>query len=157
MKFAIAALIGAVSAFPSFDSFHAHCQIEVSVDMSCDDAIASLSDYVKSGKDEASPPGKYAIHQEDGSMVWATRRTANDKYTDDVMWQKGDGTANTCTITAKSRSQSLSYYDYNVNFCNMFNPLRADTGAQFKGDIVKDVKVSNCGYPAKDTAACDRY
>ena len=87
-------------------------------------------------------------------MVWATRRTANDKYTDDVMWTTvGAGTDTSCTVTAKSRSQSLSYYDYNVNFCNMFNPLR---GTLFKGDI-SDAKVSNCKYPAKDAKTCDRY
>ena len=156
--FAIAALLGAASAFPSFDSFHAHCQIEVTIDKSCDDTLKALSTYVKSGKDEASPPGSYSMSQEDSTMVWATRTTANNKYTDDVMWAKvGDGSANTCTIQAKSKSKSLSYYDYSVNFCNMYNPLRAATGAAFTGDIVNDVKVSKCSYPATATSTCDRY
>ena len=66
-------------------------------------------------------------------MVWAERLTANQEYTDDVMWTTmGAGGNNSCTITAKSRSQSLSWYDYSVNFCNMFNPLR---GTVFKGNI----------------------
>ena len=51
--FAIAALIGAASAFPSFDSFHAHCQIEVTVEKSCSETLSLLSDYVKSGRDAA--------------------------------------------------------------------------------------------------------
>ena len=75
---AIAALIGAASAFPSFDSFHAHCQIEVTVEKSCSETLSLLSDYVKSGRDAATPAGHYAIQSEDSTMVWATRKTANN-------------------------------------------------------------------------------
>ena len=85
-SFVIAALLSAASAFPSFDSFHAHCQIEATVNKDCATALADLKTYVQAGKDEASPAGKYALYQDDQSMVWATRLTANGKYTDDVMW-----------------------------------------------------------------------
>merc|ERR1719329_550306 len=155
--FALAALLGLASAdnFPGFDSFHAHCQTDVTVDAPCDKAIGDLASFIQANKDIASPPGQYKLVQsQDGRMTWATRLTANGKYTDDVMWQTSAGTANSCSITAKSRSQSLSVYDYNVNFCNMYNPLRA---TNFKGDIVKDIKVSNCKYPATDANTCDRY
>ena len=152
---AIAALLGLASAFPSFDSFHAHCQIEATIDGSnCADTLQALSDYVKSGKDEATPAGIYTHVAEDSTMVQATRKTANGKYTDDVMWSTvGAGTDTSCTINAKSRSQSLSYYDYSVNFCNMYNPLR---GTVFKGAIT-DIKVSNCKFPASKDETCDRY
>ena len=157
MKFvALAALLGVASAFPSFDSFHAHCQIdEIQIDgTNCADTLKAISDYVKAGKDEASPPGQYTHHSEDATMVWATRKTANGKYTDDVMWTTvGAGTDTSCTIQAKSKSQSLSYYDYNVNFCNMYNPLR---GTVFKGAIT-DAKVSSCKFPATKDETCDRY
>ena len=87
--------------------------------------------------------------------TWATRKTANGKYVDDVIWTTNKGTSdNTCKVIAKSRSQSMSYYDYNVNFCNMYNPLRA-TGL-YTGDI-KAIKNSKCNYPATDSKTCDRY
>ena len=151
----LALFASSTSAFPDFDSFHAHCQVMVDVEKDCATALKDLSEYVKSGRDEASPAGKYALFQEDSTMVWATRLTANGKYTDDVQWQKlDDGSATKCTIVGKSRSQSLSYYDYNVNFCNIYNPLR---GTGFDGDITSSTKVSNCNFPASSASTCDRY
>ena len=151
----LALFASSTSAFPSFDSFHAHCQVQFDVQKDCATALKDLSDYVKSGRDEASPAGKYASFQEDSTMVWATRLTANGKYTDDVQWQKlNDGTDSSCTIVGKSRSQSLSYYDYNVNFCNIFNPLR---GTGYTGGIPSGSAVSQCSFPATSVETCDRY
>ena len=48
-----------------------------------------------------------------------------------------------CYLVGKSRSQSFSIYDYNVNFCNMYNALRIakkDNGVTWNDTI----KVVNC-------------
>ena len=154
MKFITAALLGlaTVQAFPSFDSFHAHCQTEMQVDAPCNKVIDDLNKWVAAGKDVANPPGHYSAKQSTDKLVWAERKTANGKYVDDVQWETTAGTATSCTISGKSKSQSLSYYDYNVNFCNMYNPIRD----LYKTDIAT-VKNSNCRYPAKDAKTCDRY
>ena len=57
-----------------------------------------------------------------------------------------------CKITGKSQSQSLSYYDYYTNYCNIYNPLRV-SGLNFS-----EPKTSQCKYaaaPADRVAACD--
>ena len=57
-----------------------------------------------------------------------------------------------CKITGNSRSQSLSYYDYYTNYCNIYNPLREST-LNFS-----EPKTTKCKYaPAINdrAAACD--
>ena len=88
-------------------------------------------------------------------MVWATRLTANQEYIDDIMWTTvGAGGNNSCTVTARSRSQSLSWYDFSVNFCNMYNPLR---GAKLFNGTLEEVQVSRCQFPPTNITKCDRY
>ena len=41
----------------------------------------------------------------------------------DFVSSSDDFTKGSCTVKAKSRSQTLSYYDYNTNYCNMWNVL----------------------------------
>ena len=59
--------------------------------------------------------------------IWATRTTPVKNYVDDVLFEFfGDPTdfrVPGCTVKAKSRSQSLSVYDYNTNYCNMWNVI----------------------------------
>ena len=60
--------------------------------------------------------------------LWATRTTPVKKYVDDIRWDFfGDSenfNAKGCKITSKSRSRTLSYYDYSTNYCNMWNVLQ---------------------------------
>jgi hypothetical protein len=56
-----------------------------------------------------------------------------------------------CRVKSRSRSQSLSYYDYSTNFCNMWNPLK-NTGA------FTSQKVTSCPFPTADPATtCNIY
>ena len=159
MKLSLLALVATANAFPSFDMFHANCQINVKVtNQDCTVAMQSLGKALDVGSNEmASPPGFYKIKSTTSNMVWAERTTANKKYVDDVMFQIVGSDNGKCDIVGKSRSQSVSYYDYNVNFCNMYNGLRIaqrDSGLEF-GDISN----SKCSYglTASDYKTCDRY
>ena len=156
MKFsALAALVGFTQAasFPSFDSFHAHCQIDYTTSDSCATAFSSFHDTLDGFQDPASPQGTYTSKQETSpSEIWTQRKTANGKYTDNVRFNFADS-GNGCAITSQSQSISLSYYDYSVNYCNMFNVLRT----VYSDLEIKDVSNSKCGYPATDVSTCDRY
>ena len=56
-----------------------------------------------------------------------------------------------CVIVGHSRSESVSYYDYSVNFCNLWNVYNG-VGKPF------ELFVGTCGYPADDPATtCARY
>ena len=45
------------------------------------------------------------------------------QYVDDIMFTVS-GTGDACTIQTKSRSETLSYYDYDTNYCNQYNMFR---------------------------------
>ena len=128
MKFAALALVAGVAAdsFPSFDSLHAHCAMEVTFSDSVTNTHAKFTNLLKNFNDPSN--GIYAIHSDSGSMLWATRTTPVKHYVDDVEFTftaDGDKTK----ISAKSRSQSLSYYDYDTNYCNMYNVIRSAGGS----------------------------
>ena len=112
--------------------------------------------------DMASPAGTYSKKnppRESTSEVWGTRRTANNKYTDDVAFDKVSEKDGKCTIMGKSYSQSVSYYDYNVNFCNIYNGLRIatrDSAVQFNLDAMKPVSCKYALAPS-EYATCNRY
>ena len=153
MKFVIALLIATVSAgksnFPSFDMFHAKCELtSATCDKPCDQFMHELEDFVTQSNDPASPPGKYSLKEKDTDYVWATRKTANGKYTDDVIWMTESGDAKSCKVHTKSRSQTPSYLDNSVNYCNSYNALRTVC-------TVTDIKVGTCSSP--DQSQCNRY
>ena len=62
MKFsALAAMVGFTQAgFPKFDSFHAHCQLDYTVDASCDATYDLFESTTDGFVDVASPPGTYS-------------------------------------------------------------------------------------------------
>ena len=68
-----------------------------------------------------------------GEYIWATRETPTNHYFDDVIFvfisQHIEG-GTQCQVQARSRSQSLSYFDYNTNYCNMWTVLKAVGGFQ---------------------------
>ena len=142
-------LVG-TQAFPEFDSFHAHCAMRVTMPTaSCQQAFNSMKDAVQDWKPEPKAGGTYkmwdAIELE---YFWATRTTASGKYVDDIEFEFFGNPANFreqgCTVSAKSRSQSLSFYDYNTNYCNMWNVFKVvrDSGMSFES--------SECKWAPKD-------
>ena len=145
-------------SFPKFDSLHAHCAMTMTFPVSsCLDAFNAMKDAVETWTPEpGTAGGSYALwNSEEELNIWATRTTPVKKYVDDIYFEytnsTGDFNTKGCTVAAKSRSQSLSYYDYSTNFCNMWNVFQVvkDTGS---------MAVSDCKFPADDPkTVCAKY
>ena len=142
-----------ISKFPSFDSFHANCAIEVTYSgKSCATVWASMKDLLT--QYEGGDPGKgiYAfVDTLENKYFWLTRTTPVKKYVDDIAFEFLPTASGDCIVKSRSRSQSLSYYDYSTNYCNIWNPLKYT--ANFTNE-----KVTQCPFPASDPATtCNIY
>ena len=83
--------------------------------------------------------------------VWSTRLTRDKQYVDDQIFEFVTTDAG-CYVTGHSKSQSPSYYDYNVNYCNMWNVYNG-TGESFGTNMQ-----GGCPFPADDpVTVCARY
>lgn len=141
-----------ISDFPAFDWSHANCAMQATYPgKECTEIFSTMKDLLT--KYQAGDPGKgiYAFKEYvDDRYFWMTRTTPVRKYVDDIAFefaQSCDG----CTIKARSRSQSLSYYDYSTNYCNMWNPLH------YTGEF-SNLQVRDCKYPAEDPfTTCNIY
>ena len=156
--FACAALTALALAdkkkFPRDDAFHADCHVTAQFDgVACEDLYKTVDNEIRSwGTDEASPSqGVYNLKEEnENDYIWSTRLTKNKKYTDDQLFEFQPSNGG-CSVVGRSRSQSMSYYDYSVNFCNLWNVYNG-TGSKFTYSTGK------CGYPAKDpVTTCATY
>ena len=110
--------------FPNDSSFHAHCHLSATLaNTSCADAKAKADELIKTNVDTDSEyKGQMSIHDEGDDWIYSKRLTYNKKYTDDQLFEfVADGSG--CTINARSQSESLSYLDNGVNYCNMWNVL----------------------------------
>ena len=140
--------------FPHDSSFHAGCHVSAQFnDYTCDQLYAILDTEIRSwDSDTTSPSGGVYSLKEEGSndYIWSTRVTLNKKYTDDQLFEfntSGSG----CMIGGKSRSQSVSYLDNDVNFCNLWNVYNG-IGAEFTYSTGK------CsGSPNDPATTCARY
>jgi len=142
------------SKFPKDDAFHADCHLSATFDgVSCDTLYALVDAEIRSwGSSTTSPAqGVYTIKEEaNDDYIWSTRLTKNGSYTDDQLFEFTSTSAG-CTVAGHSRSESMSYYDYSVNFCNLWNVYNG-TGDAFT------YSVGSCGYPADDPATtCATY
>jgi hypothetical protein len=139
--------------FPDFDALHANCAMATTVSAPCSDVYASFNKTVKTPSFDPAG-GIYAVKQEvEGSSIWVTRTTPTKHYVDDIEFTL-TGTGATCNIAAKSRSETMSYYDYDTNYCNMYNVFRS-SGVKFT-----PVTTSQCKWipEAKDLeATCNKY
>ncbi len=142
-----------ISDFPSFDWTHANCAIDVTYQgKQCQSVFNSM--YSLLTQYQQGDPGKgiYAFHDvsPSGTYIWVTRTTPVKKYIDDIAFEFSQSGSD-CVVKSRSRSQSLSYYDYSTNFCNMWNPLH------YTGSFVNQ-KVHDCKFPADDPATiCNKY
>ena len=95
--------------------------------------------------------GDYAIYEEDlTSYIWSTRTTPVAKYVDDQIFEFTQNGAN-CDVLAKSRSQTASYYDYDTNYCNMWNVFTEL--ASFE-----NLKTTKCQWvPSDPVTTCAQY
>ena len=149
-------------SFPSFDAFHAHCAITVNFqEASCLDSFNAMKDFIETAHPEPGAGGTYKIWDAtEEEMIWATRTTPKKKYVDDIMFEFiGDPTdfrAKGCSVKGRSRSQSLSYYDYSTNYCNMWNVMKQVEDSA--NDLANNIVVSDCKYPAeKPEEVCLKY
>lgn len=149
---AIVGVSADISKFPSFDAFHANCAIDVTyAGKQCSSVFASLKAVLTQFQAGDVGKGVYAfVDQKQDTYFWTTRTTPVKKYVDDIAFELSQ-VGGDCVVKSRSKSQSLSYYDYSTNFCNMWNPLK-NTGA------FTNQKVSACPFPAADPATtCNIY
>ena len=148
------ALLRSVGDFPPFDSLHAHCAMKMNFpSTACNDAFSKMLNAVNTWHPEPdTSAGTYALVTEtDNSSIWATRTTPVKHYVDDILFQYSSNSNGGCSIAAKSRSQTLSYYDYSTNFCNMWNVFQVVGGSP-------TMSVSDCTFPADDPkTVCAKY
>ena len=157
-QLAVATVVASASSqFPAFDDKHAHCSMRIHSGKPCSDIFKTITNVVDNNKDTASPPGTYRPKSRStkDNYVWAVRQTADLKYYDDVMFVMENRPNDSCTVEAVSRSQSPSYIDFNVNFCNMYNVLKqADPKVN---NNPKMWTTSYCTHNQTDYTACGRY
>ena len=145
--------VGGKNNFPKDSSFHAGCHVTATFEgTSCDSLYALVDNEIRTWDADLSPAGgDYQLKEEaQDDYIWSTRLTLNKKYTDDQLFEFQSSTTG-CNVVSKSRSQSVSYLDNDVNFCNLWNVFNG-TGAAFT------YSVSHCSGEAKDpVTTCARY
>eukprot|EP00347_Sterkiella_histriomuscorum_P012499 403368346 len=138
--------------FPSFDIFHANCVVQVTYpSQSCQQTHINLERTIRSFNPEPDAKGIYAVKESlPQDYIWATRTTPVQRYVDDIIFeveQKGED----CVVKAKSRSQTFSIYDFETNYCNIYNVHRYIGGFQ-------DIKTEQCRFkPTDPDSRCKIY
>uniref|UniRef100_A0A7S3IQY0 Uncharacterized protein n=1 Tax=Strombidium inclinatum TaxID=197538 RepID=A0A7S3IQY0_9SPIT len=148
--------------FPAFDNFHCHCALNVTfTDKSCEQAFNIMKDKIELWHPEPGANGSYKIWDAvEEEQIWATRTTPTKGYVDDILFDyfgdPKDFEKKGCSVSSKSRSQTLSFYDYHTNYCNMWNVLNeVEKDADLLGDAIE---VSDCKWAPKDPATtCAKY
>ena len=144
------------SDFPGDSMFHAGCHMSTTlVSTTCDSFKAKAEQLIKDNVDtgDDSTKGQMSLKEDGADYIWSKRITLNKKYTDDQLFEfTQDG--GDCKVSAKSRSESVSYLDNAVNFCNMWNILSRVDGFSGKYDLGScSVKPDQGGEATK----CKRY
>ena len=156
MKTFACAALAAISVadqadFPRDDAFHADCHVNAVFQASCDQVYSKMDTNIRSYDTDTTSPsqGVYTLKEESqNDYIWSTRLTKNKQYTDDQLFNFTQSDSNVCTVVGHSRSQSMSVYDYSVNFCNLWNVYNG-LGIKFTYSIPK----KQCAYPADDPAS----
>ena len=144
------------SDFPSDDSRHAYCHVNAEFDgISCDNLWALMDYEIRSWDSDTTSPsgGVYSIYEEQvNQYIWSTRLTRDKNYVDDQLFEL-TSTSTGCSVTGRSKSESMSYYDYSVNFCNLWNVYNG-VGNTFNYSVPQ----GECPFPADDpVTTCARY
>ena len=117
--------------FPETDDLHSYCKLEVKTFPNFkNEVFNNVTKFILNGPDPAG--GTYAPninHTHNYTYLWAFRNNAKQDYLFDILFEFAiafpceDKYHGCRSITATSRSRALSYYDWNVNFCNLYNIL----------------------------------
>lgn len=123
------AVLGSASDFPAFDSSHAYCALQSTyLSQSCSDIYKNFDTLIRKFTPEPQSMGYYRVYEEQqGVYIWVTRETPTAHYIDDIIFQFSQN-GSTCNLSAKSRSQSPSYFDYDTNYCNMWTVMNGVGG-----------------------------
>eukprot|EP00347_Sterkiella_histriomuscorum_P010391 403376478 len=132
--------------FPSFDMLHANCAMHVTYsNQECSAVLEKLQSTIKDFTPEPKSKGLYKIKEQDADYVWTTRTTPTKHYVDDIIFELTQNGAD-CQVDSKSRSQTLSIYDYETNYCNMWTVHDAASG-------FSNLTTDHCKYVPTDPAA----
>lgn len=107
------------SDFPKFDSTHANCAMETDLNESCATVAANVHSEIEAWGKGGPAQGIYKFKEGmTGMYEWVTRTTPVHHYTDDIIFQYFPNEDGSCHVSSKSKSEPLSYYDYETNYCN---------------------------------------
>ena len=111
--------------FPLFDPLHSHCATETDFPaQACADVYLRFVNVINTFRPEPLSKGFYnMVESVENDYIWVTRTTPVARYIDDIIfifYEKTVDNAPYCEVSARSRSQSFSYFDYNTNYCNMW-------------------------------------
>ena len=150
----LATVAAADHGFPRDDAFHAKCHLTTTLaGISCADAKAKADELINTNVDTDSEyKGQMSMHSEGDDWIWSTRLTYNKKYTDDQLFEFNTSGSD-CQVVARSKSESMSYLDNGVNYCNMWNVV-----SRISGFDQSTVTTSDCQTVAKNPVSdCARY
>ena len=85
----------------------------------CGTVLTALESKIKTLTPDPQSKGLYSIKEDGSDYVWTQRETPTKHYIDDIIFET-EASNGDCLITSKSKSETLSYYDYETNFCNMW-------------------------------------
>ena len=150
----IATVAAADHGFPRDDAFHAKCHLTTVLSgVSCADAKTKADELINTNVDTDSEyKGQMSMHSEGDDWIWSTRLTYNKKYTDDQLFEFNTSGSD-CQVVARSKSESMSYLDNGVNYCNMWNVV-----SRVSGFNQSTVTTSDCQtVPSDPVTGCARY
>eukprot|EP01108_Squamamoeba_japonica_P000793 TRINITY_DN1282_c0_g1_i1.p1 TRINITY_DN1282_c0_g1~~TRINITY_DN1282_c0_g1_i1.p1 ORF type:complete len:175 (-),score=22.55 TRINITY_DN1282_c0_g1_i1:35-514(-) len=152
----ILALLLAFSTACSFSSLHAHCQLTWKVaGTQCTTFLGAIAGQFSHCCADNAIGTNYRNYHLDNLDNQALTVSGHIKFTDgyiDKQTISAVQSGNDCIATACSQSKSLSYYDYDANFCDVFNLVR---GLGFN----YTQQVSNCRFQpdqGKEVAVCNK-
>lgn len=158
-----------LASFPAQDALHSGCMTTTVVQEDCASTYAQIDATIKGYGAGGPANGIYKIVSEkDNQNIWVTRTTPTKHYVEDIEFtltpSKGNVSAyntsgETCFISAQSRAESnyllSGFWDYDTNYCNMWNVMRG-SGLDFHNFKT----VGSCsGTPsdAERLATCNQY
>ena len=142
---------------------HPHCELNALYDHDCHTTYASFDKHISGmhpGGEYPSPDGKYYHIKEthmDHDIEGYTTKTFNKGTVNETTWidalrfqfiSIGQGSDKKCAIHGFSESYNETYYDYDANFCNLYNTFNG-TGLNFSDPVLSD-----CLYRPKDLRQC---
>eukprot|EP00347_Sterkiella_histriomuscorum_P000592 403375253 len=139
--------------FPESDLYHVGCKLITQFDLiSCTEVYDRMFTMIKAFGNEDPQKGHYQVRENvDQSYIWVNRTSEKHDMVDDTLFEFKQ-TQQGCKVRGRSVAQSVSFYDFETNYCNIWNVMYFAEGPRFK--IVED---EDCQWKPKDpTTHCVR-